>query len=171
MSFVPPPADDDIPPPLFAPPCPPPAPAVRVVLKKLKWKEVGDEDDWQLYWTDTSVGLERVMKLTKTQKINHFCGMLEVCRKKKLSNNVARLARVAPTDFEFHPQTYNLPDDMDAFMEVFKTKKKKTYILKPDAGCQVGLPLPAADGKGPSVTLLALCCLKPPLAHHFRCRL
>mmetsp|Transcript_93 Transcript_93/g.301 ORF Transcript_93/g.301 Transcript_93/m.301 type:complete len:938 (-) Transcript_93:1274-4087(-) len=110
---------------------------LRVVLKKLAWKEVNDDDaDWQLYWTDTSVGLERVMRLKRTQKINHFCGMLEVCRKKKLSYNLARLERVAPADFQFHPQTFNLPDELESFMELFKTKKKKTYILKPDAGCQ-----------------------------------
>jgi tubulin polyglutamylase TTLL6/13 len=112
---------------------------VRLVLKKLSWKEVGDDDEWQLYWTDTSVSMERILRLSKTQKINHFCGMLEICRKKKLSNNIAHMQKVAPVDFEFHPQTFNLPDDMEAFMEVFKTKKKKTYILKPDAGCQVRL--------------------------------
>jgi hypothetical protein len=56
--------------------------AVRMVQKKLGWKEVGDDDDWQVYWTDTSVALERIMRLKPTQKINHFTGMLEICRKK-----------------------------------------------------------------------------------------
>lgn len=58
--------------------------AVRMVQKKLGWKEVGDDDDWQVYWTDTSVALERIMRLKPTQKINHFTGMLEICRKKVL---------------------------------------------------------------------------------------
>lgn len=110
---------------------------VRMVLKKLGWREVGDEDDWQLYWTDTSVSMERVMKLKKTQKINHFCGMLEICRKKKLASNFARMAKVAVGDYTFHPMTYNLPDELDDFLDVLKSKKKKTFILKPDAGCQV----------------------------------
>jgi hypothetical protein len=50
--------------------------AVRMVQKKLGWKEVGDDDDWQVYWTDTSVALERIMRLKATQKINHFTGKL-----------------------------------------------------------------------------------------------
>jgi len=111
-------------------------PSVRIVLKKLGWKEVDDEDDWQLYWTDTSVSLERVMMMKKTQKMNHFCGMLEICRKKKLANNFARMAKVAEIEYTFHPITYTLPDDLDDFLDVVKSKKKKTYILKPDAGCQ-----------------------------------
>ena len=41
--------------------------AVRNVQRKLGWKEVGDEDDWEVYWTDMSVGIERIMKLSKTQ--------------------------------------------------------------------------------------------------------
>eukprot|EP00951_Prasinocladus_malaysianus_P001870 scaffold13294_cov31-Prasinocladus_malaysianus.AAC.1 len=68
--------------------------------------------------------------------------MLEICRKKKLSNNVARMLKVAPSEFDFHPVTYNLPDQLEEFMDVFRTKKKKTYILKPDAGCQASGPRP-----------------------------
>ena len=45
---------------------------VREVIRKKGWVEVDEEADWQLCWTDTSVGLERLLKLTKTQKINHF---------------------------------------------------------------------------------------------------
>lgn len=41
--------------------------AVRVVQRKLGWREVGDDEDWEIYWTDTSVGIERIMKLTRTQ--------------------------------------------------------------------------------------------------------
>ena len=41
--------------------------AVRIVQRKLGWKEVGDEDEWDLYWTDTSVGIERIMRLKRTQ--------------------------------------------------------------------------------------------------------
>lgn len=40
---------------------------MRIVQRKLGWKEVGDEDDWDVYWTDTSVGIERIMRLKRTQ--------------------------------------------------------------------------------------------------------
>ena len=76
---------------------------VRTVLKKLSWKEVGDDDHWHLYWTDTSVAIERVMRLSKTQKINHFTGKTEPKKSKlahvaskvvaTLNSNRAELAR------------------------------------------------------------------------------
>lgn len=41
--------------------------AVRIVQRKLGWREVGDDEEWDVYWTDTSVTIERVMKLSRTQ--------------------------------------------------------------------------------------------------------
>lgn len=40
---------------------------VRIVTAKLGWKEVGDDEDWEIYWTDTSISIERVIRLTKIQ--------------------------------------------------------------------------------------------------------
>lgn len=41
--------------------------AVRIVQRKLGWREVGDDEEWDVYWTDTSVTIERIMKLSRTQ--------------------------------------------------------------------------------------------------------
>ena len=41
--------------------------AVRIVQRKLGWKEVGDDEDWEVYWTDTSVSIERIIKLNRIQ--------------------------------------------------------------------------------------------------------
>lgn len=41
--------------------------AVRIIQRKLGWREVGDEEEWEVFWTDTSVSIERIMKLSKTQ--------------------------------------------------------------------------------------------------------
>eukprot|EP00976_Prorocentrum_cordatum_P007692 153446-Prorocentrum_minimum.AAC.1 len=109
---------------------------VRLVQKKLGWKEVGDDDDWQVYWTDTSVSIERIMRLKQTQKINHFTGMLEICRKKSLAKNISKMAKMFPDDYKFVPKSFVLPAELNEFLAEFKSKKKKTYILKPDSGCQ-----------------------------------
>mmetsp|Transcript_33557 Transcript_33557/g.40546 ORF Transcript_33557/g.40546 Transcript_33557/m.40546 type:complete len:967 (+) Transcript_33557:117-3017(+) len=109
---------------------------IRMVQKKLGWKEVGDEDDWQVYWTDTSVSIERIMRLKKTQKINHFTGMLEICRKKSLAKNLTKMSKLFPDDFKFVPKSFNLPVELPEFLAQFQSKKKKTFILKPDSGCQ-----------------------------------
>lgn len=42
-------------------------PAVRVVTKKLGWVEVGDESAWQVCWTDTSSGTDRLMRMRRPQ--------------------------------------------------------------------------------------------------------
>lgn len=51
-----------------------PARAVRIVARKLGWVEVGDDAPWQVCWTDTSSGTERLMRLRRSQKLNHFPG-------------------------------------------------------------------------------------------------
>ena len=128
-------------------------PLLHDVTSKLGYREVGEEEDWCLYWTDTSVAIERVMRLKPLQKINHFTGMLEICRKKALARNLRRIAAKLPASFDFAPQTFVLPEELEAFADAVKSNraraarkgkdgKKKaarratTFILKPDAGCQ-----------------------------------
>lgn len=40
---------------------------VRRASKKLNFREVGDDDDWTIFWTDTSVGIDRVAQMKKWQ--------------------------------------------------------------------------------------------------------
>jgi len=40
---------------------------VRRVSRKFGLKEVSEDDDWNVFWTDTSVGLERVMDMKRYQ--------------------------------------------------------------------------------------------------------
>jgi len=40
---------------------------VHRAAKQFGFKEVGDEEDWNLYWTDFSVSLERVMEMKRYQ--------------------------------------------------------------------------------------------------------
>uniref|UniRef100_A0A8C9PNI3 Tubulin tyrosine ligase like 6 n=1 Tax=Spermophilus dauricus TaxID=99837 RepID=A0A8C9PNI3_SPEDA len=101
--------------------------SVRRVAQQYGLREGGDNDDWTLYWTDYSVSLERVMDMKSYQKINHFPGMSEICRKDLLARNMSRMLKMFPKDFHFFPgnlQTYS------------RSRKNKTYICKPDSGCQ-----------------------------------
>ena len=41
--------------------------SVRRCTKRYGFKEVGEDEDWNLYWTDYSVALERVMDMKKYQ--------------------------------------------------------------------------------------------------------
>ncbi|KAL4227526.1 Tubulin polyglutamylase ttll6 [Mactra antiquata] len=109
---------------------------VRKVSRKFGFKEVSDDDDWTLYWTDYSVALERVMDMKKYQKINHFPGMSEICRKDLLARNMNRMLKMFPKEYNVFPKTWCLPADYGDYQAYCRQKKNKTYILKPESGCQ-----------------------------------
>ena len=85
--------------------------SVRRAAQQYGLREAGDNDDWTLYWTDYSVSLERVMEMKSYQKINHFPGMSEICRKDLLARNMSRMLKLFPKDFHFFPRTWCLPAD------------------------------------------------------------
>ncbi|CAF0940340.1 unnamed protein product [Adineta steineri] len=109
---------------------------VRRAAKRLNFREVADEDDWNVYWTDTSVGIDRVGQMKKWQKINHFPGMSEICRKDSLTRNMARMIKMFPKEYAFYPKAWCLPADYADFAKYCSEKKYRTYISKPDVGCQ-----------------------------------
>ncbi|WAR01060.1 TTLL6-like protein [Mya arenaria] len=110
--------------------------AEKKVSRRFGFKEVSDDDDWTLYWTDYSVALERVMDMKKYQKINHFPGMSEICRKDLLARNMNRMLKMFPKDYNVFPKTWCLPADYGDYQAYCRQKKNKTYILKPESGCQ-----------------------------------
>ncbi|XP_047464646.1 tubulin polyglutamylase ttll6 isoform X2 [Mugil cephalus] len=93
-------------------------------------------DDWTLFWTDCSVSLDRVKDMKRYQKINHFPGMSEICRKDLLARNMNRMFKLFPKDYNIFPRTWCLPADYTDFQAYTRAKKNKTYICKPDTGCQ-----------------------------------
>eukprot|EP00742_Colponemidia_sp_Colp-10_P006292 GILJ01006742.1.p1 GENE.GILJ01006742.1~~GILJ01006742.1.p1 ORF type:complete len:903 (+),score=134.08 GILJ01006742.1:151-2859(+) len=95
-----------------------------------------DEEDWDLYWIDTSVSPERLMAMKPYQKINHFPGMYSVSRKNNLARNLGRMLKAFPKEYKFFPPTWVLPGDYAEFRQQFNKKNAKTFIVKPDAGCQ-----------------------------------
>ncbi|CAF3896980.1 unnamed protein product [Rotaria sp. Silwood2] len=109
---------------------------VRRAAKRLHFREVSDEEDWNVYWTDTSVGIERVAQMKKWQKINHFPGMSEICRKDSLTRNMSRMVKMFPKEYAFYPKAWCLPADYCDFAKYCAEKKCKTFISKPDVGCQ-----------------------------------
>lgn len=82
---------------------------VRRVGRKLGFKEVEENEDWSLYWTDTSISIDRVNQMKKWQKINHFPGMSEICRKDLLTRNMNRMAKLYPKEYTFYPKGWCLP--------------------------------------------------------------
>ncbi|XP_069481311.1 tubulin polyglutamylase TTLL13 isoform X2 [Ambystoma mexicanum] len=110
--------------------------SVRRAARLCNLREVGEEEEWVLYWTDCSVSLDRVMEMKRFQKINHFPGMNEICRKDLLARNMNRLLKLFPKEFNIFPRTWCLPADYGDLQAYCRMKKNKTYICKPDSGCQ-----------------------------------
>uniref|UniRef100_A0A8D0L4L5 Tubulin tyrosine ligase like 6 n=1 Tax=Sphenodon punctatus TaxID=8508 RepID=A0A8D0L4L5_SPHPU len=109
---------------------------VRRAAKLCGLREAGENDEWTLYWTDYSVSLDRVMEMKSYQKINHFPGMSEICRKDLLARNMSRMLKLFPKEFNFFPRTWCLPADYGDLQAYSRSRKHKTYICKPDSGCQ-----------------------------------
>jgi tubulin polyglutamylase TTLL6/13 len=92
-----------------------------------------------IYWIDTHLALqESLAMLQPWQCINHFPGMVYICRKSLLENNIELMRKKFPKEYGFCPKTYCLPYDMYSFKKKFGSsgKSRSTYILKPDGGAQ-----------------------------------
>ncbi|CAL8069670.1 unnamed protein product [Calicophoron daubneyi] len=110
--------------------------SVRRVLRRYGFREVEEDEDWNLYWTDFSVSLDRVVVMKTWQKINHFPGMSEICRKDSLARNFNRMSKAFPKEYNFFPKTWCLPSEWSELQNYARRRKSRTYILKPDTGCQ-----------------------------------
>lgn len=110
--------------------------SVRRAARRYGLREAAEGEDWTLFWTDCSVSLDRVMDMKRYQKINHFPGMNEICRKDLLARNMNRMLKLFPKEYNIFPRTWCLPADYSDFQAYTRAKKHKTYICKPDSGCQ-----------------------------------
>eukprot|EP00756_Hemistasia_phaeocysticola_P009575 Hpha_TRINITY_DN14918_c4_g2::TRINITY_DN14918_c4_g2_i1::g.142982::m.142982/K16582/TTLL6_13; tubulin polyglutamylase TTLL6/13 len=117
-------------------------PLLREVASQQGWVEDSEETTgrFNLWWTDTSVSYQRVMRLRNWQRINHFPCMHLICRKNALSGTLGRIRkyrreRGIPKDASnFFPRTWSLKSERNLIRT--QTVSGRTYIVKPSAGCQ-----------------------------------
>ncbi|NXX18887.1 TTL13 polyglutamylase, partial [Podargus strigoides] len=110
--------------------------AVRRAAQCCGLREAGEDEEWTVCWTDCSVSLDRIMEMKRFQKINHFPGMIEICRKDLLSRNLNCMLRLFPKEYNIFPCTWCLPADYGDFQAYRRTRKIRTFICKPESGCQ-----------------------------------
>ncbi|RMC08991.1 hypothetical protein DUI87_13996 [Hirundo rustica rustica] len=99
-------------------------------------KEVEEDDEWTVLWTDSMVTLDCLRNMKRFQKINHFPGMMELCRKDLLARNLNRMLRLFPEEYSFFPRTWCLPADYGEFRAYRSMRKTRTFICKPCNRCQ-----------------------------------
>ncbi|CAO2600403.1 Tubulin polyglutamylase TTLL7 [Lemmus lemmus] len=112
---------------------------VRLVIDELGFIKTPDEDETSnLIWCDAAVQQEKITELQNYQRINHFPGMGEICRKDFLARNMTKMIKSRPLDYTFVPRTWIFPSEYTQFQnyvkELKKKRKQKTFIIKPANG-------------------------------------
>lgn len=90
-------------------------------------------NDFVISWSGPNIRDNVYQNMNEWQRINHFPGSTELTRKDRLWHHFAEMAQSFGTrDFDFVPETYVLPEQVDEFLECYE-KAKCTWIVKPNA--------------------------------------
>uniref|UniRef100_A0A7N6BVF3 Tubulin tyrosine ligase-like family, member 7 n=1 Tax=Anabas testudineus TaxID=64144 RepID=A0A7N6BVF3_ANATE len=133
---------------------------IRIVINEMDFIKTRDDDETaNLIWNDSAVQHEKIAELRNYQRINHFPGMGEICRKDCLARNMSKMIKCQPQEYSFIPKTWIFPAEYTQFQnyvkELRRKRKQKTFIVKPANG---------AMGHGIS---LIRNCEKLPAQEHF----
>lgn len=79
------------------------------IAKSLGYKVVKDNKMWNVLWLDSVPGVEVYKAMKRFQQVNHFPGMIEICRKDLLSRNLNRMQKLYPRDYKIFPKTWVFP--------------------------------------------------------------
>uniref|UniRef100_A0A8C2AD96 Tubulin tyrosine ligase-like family, member 7 n=1 Tax=Cyprinus carpio TaxID=7962 RepID=A0A8C2AD96_CYPCA len=112
---------------------------IRIVIEEMIFHKARDDDETaNLIWNDSSVQHEKIAELRNYQRINHFPGMGEICRKDCLARNMAKMIKSQPQEYSFIPKTWIFPAECTQFQnyvkELKRKRKQKTFIVKPANG-------------------------------------
>ena len=68
-----------------------------------------------------------------------YPGIQQITKKNFLARNLMRLEKFFPEEYNFYPKTWILPSESHDLRNLFirnnNSKKKTTYIVKPDGLC------------------------------------
>uniref|UniRef100_A0A8C5QU09 Tubulin tyrosine ligase like 7 n=1 Tax=Leptobrachium leishanense TaxID=445787 RepID=A0A8C5QU09_9ANUR len=112
---------------------------VRIVIEEMSYVKARDEDETaNLIWNDCAVHHEKITDLRNYQRINHFPGMGEICRKDCLARNMTKMIKCQSQEYNFVPRTWIFPAEYTQFQnyvkELKKKRRQKTFIIKPANG-------------------------------------
>ena len=114
-------------------------PLIRKCALEMGWKITTSKEENILFWCDNEGGSDLAASLKRYQFYNHFPGMSAIAHKVELSKNMDKMSRYLPDIYNFHPKTFIIPNslrELHDFMLSIPKKSKRTFIVKPDTGCQ-----------------------------------
>lgn len=117
---------------------------VKRAALSLGWKLIEEEAsenvkrDCHVIWVDKSFANDkRFISIQPWQRINHFPGMTNICRKVRLAQSLELMKKKFPREYSFFPTTYVLPLHLAAFRSLFHNgESMTTFIVKPDGSAQ-----------------------------------
>uniref|UniRef100_A0A6P4FAK6 Tubulin polyglutamylase TTLL13-like n=1 Tax=Drosophila rhopaloa TaxID=1041015 RepID=A0A6P4FAK6_DRORH len=68
------------------------------ISKTLSYKLVKKAKLWNILWSDLFPGVELF------KNMNHFPGMIEICRKDLISRNLNKMQKLFPQDYKIFPR-------------------------------------------------------------------
>jgi tubulin polyglutamylase TTLL6/13 len=96
-----------------------------------------EKSDWDICWTDGPLNIQFLKEMKMWQRHNHFPGIYNLARKNMLGRHLMRMQKLLPHEYNFFPTSYMLPHDYKDFFEDWSGQKNpRTYIVKPEDGCQ-----------------------------------
>ena len=104
-----------------------------VAEKKMDWVALKEQSPQapNVIWTDYYVTEDELNSMQPYQKINHFPSSFQLGNKSFLSRNITKMRKMFPQEYSFFPESWTLPEDIEAFKREAETRKGATWILKP----------------------------------------
>ena len=72
-------------------------------------------DEFDIFWYDMGIQPGILNKLKQYQRINQWPGIHVICHKNKLGQNLMKMYKEFPDQYNFFPITYVLPYEMNKF--------------------------------------------------------
>lgn len=94
---------------------------------------------WDVLWVDSNVQPQVLHRMHFFQKINHYPGIQMIARKNLLGLSLMGMRERFQNEYDFFPLTWMLPSQHQDFRRYFQSTppvETRTYIVKPEAGCQ-----------------------------------
>lgn len=97
--------------------------------------------DWVVMWSGPRMRDKEYEGLHELQRVNHFPGSTELTRKDRICVHFDRMARrfgsgSSQGSFNFLPETFVLPRQVDEFLDVYRRNPSSLWIVKPNASSQ-----------------------------------
>ena len=95
-----------------------------------------NSSDWTIQWSGPSYKDASFTPLHEYQYLNHFSGSTEMTRKDSVWKHYQAMQRLfGKTQFDFIPETFIVPDQLEQFIQAFEAHKEEgwVWIAKPHA--------------------------------------